>query len=482
MATAVASKSSSICSMRVVIGVCLILCLIQVCMIFLQEQKTSTDRDQDDSAQRPVIIGPMTVANNSKLSTLIVALQDEVDTSMNSKGDPSMDEFIPIPPLNQTINANLSHPHAGARFQNGSLGYIADPTALRKSISEDLSYFDRITHLHARYRKGSFSQDINLTSDHICNLGPGRSLEDEGGFKLLTEKIVVSEPVDASPRILCSIYTYRKMRDLARIQALSWGYQCDGFLAFSTETIPELGMLEILHQGEESYQNMWQKVRSIWAYISDHYLEEYDWFHLGGDDMYLIVNNMRRFLKGVDRRKVDPNEPVFLGSLVKQNSIRHDFVVAGAPGYSMNRAALRKFARQGLPKCSTTHAVSHEDRLISKCFSGLGIMPGDTRDYETGEPQYHDCGPNHLYTFRTGHNPSFHSKIAIHWENFTHPSQPNQVVGPKHGLEAAAKYSVAFHDIYHPVYVVRMHVILFPKTCPATSVLGRALRLYGIVA
>jgi hypothetical protein len=451
-------------------------------MIFLQEQKTSTERDRHDSALYPMVtVTTATTTNNSKLP-MVILVQDVVDASENSKGDPSIEEFIPIPPLNQTTNANLPHPHAGARFQNGSLGYIADPTALRKSVSEDLSYFDRITHLHARYRKGSFSQDINLTSDHVCNLGPGRSLEDEGGFKLLTEKIVVSEPVDASPRILCSIYTYRKMRDLARIQALSWGYQCDGFLAFSTETIPELGILEILHQGEESYQNMWQKVRSIWAYISDHYLEEYDWFHLGGDDMYLIVNNLRRFLKDVDGRKGDSNEPIFLGSLVKQNEKKHDFVVAGAPGYSMNRAALRKFAQHGLPRCSITHAVSHEDRLISKCFSGLGVMPGDTRDYETGEPQYHDCGPNHLYTFRTGHNPSFHSKIAIHWENFTHPSQPNQVVGPKHGLEAAAKYSVAFHDIYHPVYVARMHVILFPKTCPATSLLGRALRMYGIAA
>jgi hypothetical protein len=28
---------------------------------------------------------------------------------------------------------------------------------------------------------------------------------------------------------------------LARTAALTWGYKCDGFLAFSTETIPVLG-------------------------------------------------------------------------------------------------------------------------------------------------------------------------------------------------------------------------------------------------
>ena len=395
-------------------------------------------------------------------------------------GEKPKDKFIPVPQLNETIGANLAHPYAGARFQNGSVGYIADPTALRNSLSPGQGYFDRITTLHSQYRQGSFTENVSLTPEFVCSLGPGRSFEDDGGFKLLTEKVVVSEPVPNSPRILCSIYTYPMMRDLARVQALSWGFQCDGFLAFSTETIPELGMVDILHAGEESYQNMWQKVRSIWAYISDHYLEDYDWFHLGGDDLFLIVNNLRRFLKEVDGRKQDPKEPIFLGSLVKAGSKEPNFV-AGAPGYSLNREALRRFAQEALPKCRSTRKVSHEDRLTSWCMFELGILPGDTRDYESGESQYHDCGPNHLYTFRAGEGSSFHSRIALDWQNMTHPSKPNKVVGPQHGLEAAAKYSIAFHDVYHPIYAARLHVILYPDTCPATTVLGRALRFYGIV-
>ena len=485
MAKTTAPKPRSLCSMRVALVSCLALCVVQVLMMFLQQQNSSMFTFSSNNApelwnQNPIIqVNSSIVASND--STLITNLLKEKEVTSNvAEDDQSMEEFLPIPPLNETTNADLPHPHAGSRFQNGSLGYIADPTALRKSISQNTSYFDRIVHLHSRYRKGSFTEGIPLSADHVCNLGPGRSFEDEGGFKLLTEKIVVSEPVTKSPRILCAIYTYRKMRDLARMQALSWGHQCDGFLAFSTETIPELGILEILHRGDESYQNMWQKVRSIWAYIHDHYLEDYDWFHLGGDDLYLIVDNMRRFLKQVDARKTDPNEPIFLGSRVKRGGKAPDFV-AGAPGYTLNREALRQFATKALPKCLITHVVSHEDRLISQCLGELGILPGDTRDYETGEPQYHDCNPNHLYTFRVGRNPSFHSKTAAHWENFTHPSQPNRVVGPKHDLDAAAKYSTSFHDIYHPTFVARLHSILYPETCPATSVLGRALRIYGIV-
>ena len=71
-------------------------------------------------------------------------------------------------------------------------------------------------------------------------------------------------------------------------------------------------MLDILHVGgEESYQNnMWQKARSIWAYISDHYLDDYDWFHLGGDDLFFYYQQELAALlfEKVDGRKQDTNE------------------------------------------------------------------------------------------------------------------------------------------------------------------------------
>jgi glycoprotein-N-acetylgalactosamine 3-beta-galactosyltransferase len=360
--------------------------------------------------------------------------------------------------------------------------------ALRRSVAQygEESYLKRITELHSRYRKGSLYGDTTILDPEgkfgICNVGPGRSLEDEGGFKLLTEKIQVQPLTENSPRILCVMYSYRKMRDLLRMQALTWGHQCDGFLAFSTETIPELGIVEILHKGEESYQNMWQKVRSIWTYLYTHYRNDFDYFHLGGDDLYLIVNNLRHFLVNtVESRKTHPQEPVFLGSLVKSLTKEPSFV-AGAPGYTLNRHSLSRFVEQALDNCATTQVASHEDRLMSKCLQSIGILPGDTRDVRTGEPQYHDANPHHLYTFRTRSSSSFHAKIALRWEDLPHPSQPNATVGPKHGLEAAARYSIAFHDIYHPLYVARIHVLLHPEICPATTILGRALRMYGIVS
>jgi hypothetical protein len=121
--------------------------------------------------------------------------------------------------------------------------------------------------------------------------------------------------------------------------------------------------------------------------------------------------------------------------------------------------------------------VSYEDRLVSHCFREIGITGGDTRDVATGEQLYHDCGPAHLYTFRsTKGRGSFHAKAAAFWETLSFPTTSNSSkVGPKHGLDAAGKYSITFHDIYHPLYMARLHSILYKATCPANSPLGRAL-------
>jgi hypothetical protein len=89
-------------------------------------------------------------------------------------------------------------------------------------------------------------------------------------------------------KLFCGVYSYDDHRDYIRLAALSYGIKCDGFLAFSTATIPSLGMVALMHRGIETYQNMFQKTRSILSYVATHYLQDYDYFHLGGEDMHLI--------------------------------------------------------------------------------------------------------------------------------------------------------------------------------------------------
>lgn len=386
----------------------------------------------------------------------------------------------------------------GARYANGSVGYIADPTILRRERQQFLRYSERYTGndesvssadgdagywaalegFESRYRQGTFTMNASLAPEFVCTDDPGRGYEGEEGFKLLTEKIKVADKNESSRpvRLLCIIYTHDKMRDLARASALTWGYKCDGFLAFSTETIPALGMVDLLHPGEELYGNMWQKTRSIWAYIYKHYRHQYDYFHLGGDDMMVIVENMRRLLSSFESQ-TGRGDPVYLGQWIRQ---KHGYYVAGGPGYTLNIVSLERFVEKALPVCNVYTKASYEDRLFSSCMKQIGIYGGDTRDFVTGEQQYHDCSPHCVYTSRaaSGRRATFHSRAVSYWETLPRPDQVrhlNETVGPKNDLDAAAVYSVSLHNLHHPQYIARIHAILFPRTCPFDSPLGRGL-------
>jgi glycoprotein-N-acetylgalactosamine 3-beta-galactosyltransferase len=329
--------------------------------------------------------------------------------------------------------------------------------------------------------------DVRISPEYACALGPGRGFEQDYGYRLLSEKIQMHNLTENNnnnnnnmPRILCLVYTYPKMRQLQRTQALTWGWQCDGYLAFSTESIPQLGVMNLTTHvvGDESYDNMWQKVRSIWMYVYANYLEEYDFFHLGGDDLFVLVANLKKFLVPF----LNQTDAVYLGQWIPlpgSNNDKH-YYVSGGPGYTLNQVALKRLVTEVLPKCRVHTRASYEDRLVSQCFREMNITGGDTRNYDTGEQRYHDVGPSHLYTFRsttTGGRGSFHAKTAAYWERLSFPNQSGEItVGPKHELQAADAYSVSFHDIYHPLYMARLHSILYPETCPSTTPLGRALR------
>ncbi|RYG98748.1 hypothetical protein EON65_51055 [archaeon] len=97
-------------------------------------------------------------------------------------------------------------------------------------------------------------------------------------------------------KIFCGIYTYEKHHVNALMTRNTWAKKCDGFVAFSTITDPSIPSVFIEHEGEESYNNMWQKSRSIWKYIYAHYRDMYDFFLLGGDDMFYIMENFRAYL------------------------------------------------------------------------------------------------------------------------------------------------------------------------------------------
>lgn len=398
--------------------------------------------------------------------------------------------------------------YLGARYPDGSLGYVADPTALARDRLEYLrqhhtfhdheeepasTYWDLLEGYQVQARNGTFTEDNLLLSDYVCSFRPGTGLEDEGGYKLLTEKIRIhgkypangtndtyqSSTIRRPVRILCAIYTYPGKRDLLRTLALSWGYKCDGFLAFSTETIAELGLVDLVHNGPESYNNIWQKVRSAWIYIYHHYGRDYDFFHLCGDDVFMIVENLQIFLQHVRDAHDMSSYPVFLGQWMPSRRRIIRYTLGGGPGYTLNQLALRQFVEVALPKCLVDVVAASEDRFTSKCMLDLGVRGQDTRDFQTGGQQYHGATPQVLFTEDVA-GTSFLSNAINFWGKFPHPTGGANV-GPKTGLEAAAKYSITFHNVDRPLFMARMQAVLYQQTCPDDSPLRRALKahVYG---
>jgi hypothetical protein len=98
-------------------------------------------------------------------------------------------------------------------------------------------------------------------------------------------------------RIFCGIYTMEANHDTnVKATRNTWAKKCDGFIAFSTKDDPTIPAVAIMHEGKEAYDNMWQKSRSIWKYVHAHLRDKYDFFLLGGDDMFYIVENLRAYL------------------------------------------------------------------------------------------------------------------------------------------------------------------------------------------
>jgi hypothetical protein len=109
------------------------------------------------------------------------------------------------------------------------------------------------------------------------------------------DKLVLDRANDyTKPRakIFCLIYTVDKNRNFVQSIRETWGHRCDGFLAASNVTDKTIDAVNIPHEGKETYENMWQKVRAMWTYVYVNYFDDYDWFHIGGDDMYVVSHSL----------------------------------------------------------------------------------------------------------------------------------------------------------------------------------------------
>ena len=203
----------------------------------------------------------------------------------------------------------------------------------------------------------------------------------------ISDTHVLSKKDQPSSRILCVIYTIGPNHDrLAKSVRETWGKRCDGFLAMSNVTDISISAFAIGHSSphfQDSYDRMWLKVQSIWRAIATTFLDLYDFFLLGGDDMYVIVENLRLYLdsKHVQNLSQNGKKPIYLGREFRLN--QYMTFNMGGSGYVLNAAALYLFNHMlDIPECLPHVITSIEDVMVAQCLRLAGVIPMDTSDDE----------------------------------------------------------------------------------------------------
>eukprot|EP00592_Proboscia_alata_P020812 CAMPEP_0194408652 /NCGR_PEP_ID=MMETSP0176-20130528/6445_1 /TAXON_ID=216777 /ORGANISM="Proboscia alata, Strain PI-D3" /LENGTH=451 /DNA_ID=CAMNT_0039208793 /DNA_START=84 /DNA_END=1437 /DNA_ORIENTATION=- len=405
--------SSNIIRLLVVIGL-FTLCLLNIITPQIEQLYQSADISLGTIAGNGTIHSnqPATVTSAVSGNASIATLDAEYDAVAIAR---RRNETLFPPPKD--------HPFAGARDANGYWGYVADPTSVRTTMlarfqleqqlksggsttatdAKALTIDDMIA---ARYMPLTRTKKLNglplNETELICQKPPGKSIEgNKGGWYILAKKVVIGGPLplptDASdprepakgwkhankgnetnhpntpyfntpdpPKVFCGLYTYHKRRYLQEAVVETWAWRCDGFLAFSDETDPTLGAVDLPHQGDEGYSNMWQKNPQHLDFIYINYADQYDYFHVSGDDVLMIVENLRNYLWSIDDE--NGTKPLYIGG--RADLGRNTVTCGGGAGYTMNKVTLEWLVKGPFSKPDKRKASS-EDRFMGQILNSF---------------------------------------------------------------------------------------------------------------
>jgi len=273
--------------------------------------------------------------------------------------------------------------------------------------------------------------------------------------KQLIDKVRVAPENSDGKTVMCLIYTIEKNHATAASTVRdTWASRCDGFVVMSTAADAALPSAKVTHQGPEEYNNIWQKVRSIWKYVHRSYGEEFDWFFIGGDDLFVIPSNLRKYLHSLGNAT---QAPMFLGR--RFQIPKGQLFNSGGAGYALNRAALNLLVSHlDDAKCYPNQRVFAEDVNVAHCLATQGVKPHDTRDHgqlpspaaaAQGEQQvllpvrerFHPFTPGQHLTWRPPKKKRADGQSQDWYENYNAPW------GIGLGVECCSADSVSFHYV-----------------------------------
>jgi len=202
----------------------------------------------------------------------------------------------------------------------------------------------------------------------------------------------------------------------------------------------------------------------MWSYIYDNYYDKYDWFHIGGDDLFLIVENFRYYLESEEIRTAanggiylpDGTEtmqtPLFLGRRFAYQGDLNNIFNSGGSGYTMNKAALKSLVVDGFPNYFPHAKTFSEDTMVAKIFSQMGIFPYETKD-ENGGERYMPFMPGHHWGYRLPEDPAKSKDWYVKYS-----------INIKEGADHCSPRSIAFH--YAKGDMMKLLFALLYHLCP----------------
>ncbi|XP_046568759.1 glycoprotein-N-acetylgalactosamine 3-beta-galactosyltransferase 1-A-like [Haliotis rubra] len=208
-----------------------------------------------------------------------------------------------------------------------------------------------------------------------------------------------------SPRILCWVLTQPKnLKNRTTAVKETWASECDTTLFFSSltdSTFPTIGL-----GFEEKRRNLIKKTMGALRYIFKHYIHKADWFLKADDDTYVVVDNVRHFLK-----EKNPDEPVYYGSKFRLEDFTYH---SGGAGYVMSRELLKNIVLHSnqTQECEEKGA---EDRRIGMCVKALGGVTGNSTDHNNQEV-FHWSSAEYFMTGQTDTTPSWVRMRQTFWK------------------------------------------------------------------
>lgn len=357
------------------------------------------------------------------------------------------------------------HPHMGAKDEYGNWGYVHDPTILVHTPWPFLVRSNERTELCARVGEGieweggrgdggETSAAVALAKQffqHHIQVGTPSTVVN--GTKNDDTNNTSPSNNSSGIKVFCAIYTYPGNNDLTDAIRETWGGRCDGFMAASTETNHSAGTVHLPHYGsnEGRYEGIWQKVRSMVAYLYDNFLLEYDFFYICGDDTYLIMENLKSLLTSPQFVTYAggtgyPN-PIYLGDWIHPSWLPqyHDsfYYMGGGSGYVLNRSTLRALVEQVWPICHNTTDKSMEDLFMGACLEEvLNVTGYDARD-DDGRDRFIGIDPIVRASIGTesGIRPPQYLKKQFRWRARRYGWKTI------YGIDAISPSAVAFHLI-----------------------------------